>query len=174
MKSLKFYEFSQNNSGGKFTVDDKLCHRLIIEASSEEEACSIAEDMGVYFNGCEDGIDCECCGDRWHTPIEFNVDRVKEWSISKYKTNDKRMIKEEFEKNCISELKEKYSGFEWLEEPRISRESEKSLYRIEGKLNLRSVEEYAQMLANEYGWTSPDCRIFYKNKKVKEVFSKKW
>lgn len=27
-----FYLFSQNNSGGSFIVNDKVCHRLFIEA----------------------------------------------------------------------------------------------------------------------------------------------
>jgi hypothetical protein len=30
-----FYEFSQNNSGGSFDVNDKLCHVMIIEADTE-------------------------------------------------------------------------------------------------------------------------------------------
>ena len=32
-----FYEFDQNNSGGHFTVNDKVCHRLFIEAEIEIE-----------------------------------------------------------------------------------------------------------------------------------------
>ena len=39
--SLKFYEFSQNNSGGSFTVTKDLCHRLFIEAKNEDEAIRI-------------------------------------------------------------------------------------------------------------------------------------
>lgn len=64
----KFYEFDQNNSGGYFVEDDKLCHRLFIEATTLEEAIDKVEGLGVYFNGCEDGIDCSCCGDRWYEP----------------------------------------------------------------------------------------------------------
>ena len=36
-----FYEISQNNSGGHFDVNDKLYHRLIIEADSAEKAAVI-------------------------------------------------------------------------------------------------------------------------------------
>lgn len=66
----KFYEFSQNNSGGRFVADEKLCHRLFIEASSIEEAIRIAEGLGVYFGGVASGTDCECCGDRWSEPFD--------------------------------------------------------------------------------------------------------
>lgn len=63
-KKTKFYSFGQNNSGG-FWKDPAI--QLIIEASSYSEAEKIAYDYGVYFNGCDEGIDCECCGDRWST-----------------------------------------------------------------------------------------------------------
>ena|SRR5690606_27994012 len=66
----KFYEYDQTNSGGSFDVDNKLCHRVYIEADDIEEANNIAEELGIYFNGCEKGLDCDCCGDRWHEPYE--------------------------------------------------------------------------------------------------------
>ena len=62
---MNFFEFDQNNSGGSFDVDDKICHRLFIEAESSEEATEIAESLGCYWDGCAQGIDCNCCGDRW-------------------------------------------------------------------------------------------------------------
>lgn len=59
-----FYEFRQNNSGGSL-VDNLLA--VIVEADSAAEANSIAEDRTpVYFNGCDEGMDCPCCGDRWY------------------------------------------------------------------------------------------------------------
>ena len=61
-----FYEFDQNNSGGHFVVDDKLCHRLFIEADTREEATEKAEELGCYWDGVDKGIDCPCCGDRWY------------------------------------------------------------------------------------------------------------
>lgn len=40
-----FYQFDQNNFFGYFEVDDKVCHRLFIEADSAEEAMSKAEEQ---------------------------------------------------------------------------------------------------------------------------------
>ena len=62
-----FYHFNQNNSGGRWQIDGKLCHHVIIEAANATEANGLAEELGIYFNGVEDGCDCECCGDRWHS-----------------------------------------------------------------------------------------------------------
>lgn len=63
---MKFYLFDQNNSGGNFTVDNELSSIVFIEAENAEEANSIAEAIGIYFDGCMKGIDCSCCGDRWY------------------------------------------------------------------------------------------------------------
>lgn len=67
---MAYWTFDQNNSGGSFVFDERrgLTHYVVIEADSREEAISRAEDIGIYFNGCSDGRDCSCCGDRWHTP----------------------------------------------------------------------------------------------------------
>ncbi len=58
-----FYRFDQNNSGGFYKKD--LPEYLIIEADTPEEANLLAENIGIYFNGVLDGVDCPCCGDRW-------------------------------------------------------------------------------------------------------------
>lgn len=63
-----FYTFIQNNPGGTFTRTKDLNNIVIIESSSFREAIDIAESKGVYFNGCNLGIDCDCCGDRWSVP----------------------------------------------------------------------------------------------------------
>ena len=60
-----FYTYSQNNSGGSFVNDDKVCHYVIVEADNSKDANDIAEYNGIYFNGCDDDIDCPCCGARW-------------------------------------------------------------------------------------------------------------
>lgn len=62
-----FYEYNQNNSGGSFFSDDLrgISHIVIIEADSPNQADAKAEDIGLYFNGCDSGMDCDCCGDRW-------------------------------------------------------------------------------------------------------------
>lgn len=66
--ATKWYTFSQNNSGGGFDVDEDsgIGYAVIVEAESSGEASDRAEKIGLYFNGVEDGMDCECCGDRWH------------------------------------------------------------------------------------------------------------
>ena len=111
-----WFNFDQNNSGGSFTVDDQLCHRLFIEADSQEKAEEKAFDMGVYYDGCSDGTDCPCCGDRWYSPDE--VELPAKFDDEVYET----------------------------------------------------IEAYAQNLADRYGWTKPDCRIFYADGRVVEIF----
>lgn len=115
-----FYEFSQNNSGGSFDVTDTVCHRVFIEADNFKDALAKAQDLGIYFNGCERGRDCDCCGDRW-SDYEDSVDLPMEY----------------------------------------------------GDKTFTTVEEYAQYLANHYGWTTPDARIFYKDGNIKEIFKEK-
>jgi hypothetical protein len=61
-----FYTFNQNNSGGRFIRNSDIDHYVVIEAENEDEATEKATDIGIYFNGCETGHDCECCGDRWY------------------------------------------------------------------------------------------------------------
>lgn len=115
---MKWFEYTQNNSGGSFVEDDKLCHRLFIEAKYATEAEFIATGMGVYFNGCEDDRDCSCCGDRW------------------YRVDDSDALD----------------------------------FPIEfGGIVMNNIEEYAQHLADEWGWSTIDGRIFYKDGTVKDV-----
>lgn len=66
----KFFTFSQNNSGGSFEYDERagITHYVIIEAFDIKHAMSRAESIGLYFDGVEKGMDCDCCGDRWHAP----------------------------------------------------------------------------------------------------------
>ena len=65
---MKFYTFNQNNSGGRFDFfpNKGISQHVIIEASSADDANDRAERIGLYFDGCEVGLDCSCCGDRWH------------------------------------------------------------------------------------------------------------
>jgi hypothetical protein len=64
-EEVMFYTYRQNNSGGRFTINDSVGVIVIVEADSAEEANSRSEDIGIYFYGCTNGIDCSCCGDRW-------------------------------------------------------------------------------------------------------------
>lgn len=60
---MAFFQFRQNNSGGAFEGD---YIRYIIEADSAEAANNRAiRETEIYFNGVDNGSDCECCGDRW-------------------------------------------------------------------------------------------------------------
>lgn len=67
---MTWYNFSQNNSGGRFDIDDEIGigPQVWIEADDENRAVQKALSLGVYFNGVHDGMDCPCCGDRWHYP----------------------------------------------------------------------------------------------------------
>lgn len=56
-----FYTFRQNNSRGQWIGPVLVC----VECDSLNEANEIAVWHGVYFDGCAEGRDCECCGDRW-------------------------------------------------------------------------------------------------------------
>ena len=154
-----FFEFTQNNSGGSFQVDDKICHRLIIEADSEREATWKAEELGVYFNGCENGQDCPCCGDRWYGCNEL-VFPLKYSSFGK-------STAEEFSKKYNAEIFK--VEFEKGKKPWIDyKTKEPSEYGI----IFSSPENYGQYLADEYGWTLPDVRIFYKEGDVIEITGK--
>ena len=64
----KFYTFIQNNSGGSFNISktEGICETVIIEAIDADEANHRAENIGLYFDGCENDMDCDCCGDRWY------------------------------------------------------------------------------------------------------------
>lgn len=64
-KTYEWYEFDQNNSGGSFIQNDDVANRVLIQAASVKEANVKAEDIGIYFDGCRYGRDCDCCGDRW-------------------------------------------------------------------------------------------------------------
>jgi hypothetical protein len=65
-ESSKFYEFRQNNTGGRFYYSDTLGETVVVEAYSPGDANTRFEAIGGYFNGCSDGSDCSCCGDRWY------------------------------------------------------------------------------------------------------------
>lgn len=70
---MKFYTYYQNNTGGRFKINDRVAKYVIVEAESPEKANEIATRIGIYFNGVEEDIDCPCCGDRWH-PAYFGED----------------------------------------------------------------------------------------------------
>ena len=81
-RKARYFHFSQNNSGGSFIIDDDVAQHVIVQAYSAKDANQIAENIGIYFNGCDTGADCDCCGDRWseqwmneegdETPLIYN------------------------------------------------------------------------------------------------------
>jgi len=61
--NMKWFTFSQNNSGGYFHGP----RHVVVQAVNAAMANAAAESFaGVYFDGCSwRGLDCQCCGDRW-------------------------------------------------------------------------------------------------------------
>jgi hypothetical protein len=167
---LKFYEYSQNNTGGSFITDDKLCHRLFIEANSSTEADEIAEGLGCYWNGVDEGSDCPCCGDRWHSGYVVDISSMTKEKNSTYPV-ELWIDRKNSDSDPVADLKARYSNLEWDKEPELKEKYGSSI--IEGVVKLNSIEDYAQIMADQYGWTSPDSRIFYHDGKVKEIFSAK-
>jgi hypothetical protein len=153
-KQTFFFEFSQNNSGGHWDVNDKLTHRLYIESHSEKEATRFAEDLGVYFNGCEDGMDCECCGDRWYGCTQLEVPHV-------------------YGLFTLDEANELASTYECEIRPAIKwKPSGKRTHEV----LFQNVESYVKFMVDKWGYDfkdKPDSRIFYLNGDVLEVFGKR-
>lgn len=84
---MKFYMFSQNNSGGSFIINKDVAELVAIEAENAKEANKRAEEIGIYFDGVDEGSDCDCCGDRWSRAcdLEEGVDPFNYTSWSKKK-----------------------------------------------------------------------------------------
>ena len=68
---MKFFTFSQNNSGGVFADPAQY---VIVQADDAFHANVIAVTIGLYFHGVSKGRDCDCCGDRWHTCCDTDGD----------------------------------------------------------------------------------------------------
>lgn len=77
-----WYHYRQNNSGGSFDIvpEEGIGPHLYIEAKHSEQADQLAMDLGLYFEGVEAGLDCDCCGDRWEE-VYYGEDKI---DISKY------------------------------------------------------------------------------------------
>lgn len=73
---MPFFHFSQNNSGGSFdfSESDGITHHVVIEAKDAEDANITAIGKGLYFDGCDSGQDCSCCGDRWYRTSDDGSD----------------------------------------------------------------------------------------------------
>lgn len=57
---LKWFHYSQNNSGGYFIENDEVSEDLFVQAEdanqANKKAFEVTEDYSKY---------CECCGERW-------------------------------------------------------------------------------------------------------------
>lgn len=75
---MAFYEYSQNNSGGSFVVDNirGIARTVIVEADDAREADYRAERAGVYFDST---YDCSCCGSRWTSADYWGADKGEEY-----------------------------------------------------------------------------------------------
>jgi hypothetical protein len=62
---MPFFHFDQNNSGGGYDADENVAQLVVIEAPNANAANIIAQEIGIYFDGIDNGMDCECCGNRW-------------------------------------------------------------------------------------------------------------
>jgi hypothetical protein len=92
---MPFYTFNQNNSGGSFDHDPNagIGYCVCVEAANETDANQRAEQIGLYFNGCDSGMDCDCCGDRWYeqwreegdeTPTLYGKPLTGGWGLPSY------------------------------------------------------------------------------------------
>ena len=62
MTSMKWFHYSQNNSGGYWVGP----RHVVVKAVNAGMADATAEIFaGVYCDGCSRRFDCRCCGDRW-------------------------------------------------------------------------------------------------------------
>lgn len=153
----KFYEFSQNNSGGRFDVDENVCRKVIIEAIDASHAQGIFEPMIENQSGS-----CPCCGDRWssYDPDEVELSKWKEGGYpvgvySHYKDAEERWFA-------------LYGELPRLVEP--AWETRYSFREFVGKIYFEDIEQYCQFMANAYGWTVPDVRIHFLDGTKKEIF----
>lgn len=61
---LKWFRFSQNNSGGYFVENENVCEEVFVQARNAAEAIAKAETF------CDNSDSCRCCGDRWSFWVE--------------------------------------------------------------------------------------------------------
>lgn len=98
VQTAKFYTYDQNNSGGSFTHDEHagIGYLVVVEAYSASHADTLAEEIGLYFDGA---YDCPCCGNRWSEawkdegtdeptsygrPLDLSGEGQLQWGIPSY------------------------------------------------------------------------------------------
>lgn len=150
-KDFAWYEYDQNNSGGSFDDNEDVCVSVYIEASSLEEANAFADSLGIYFNGCDTGMDCSCCGDRWHEP----------WDNITFPYRYSSLSLEEAEKTGIE-----YKPTNWVQAG--TDKPDPNRY----DLIFHSIGEYATYLLNKDSFGFRTKIYLYDRKRVKKVISK--
>lgn len=143
-----YYEFRQNNSGGHFLEDDNVSIMVIIEACCFAEAKEKAEEIGIYFDGVQKGMDCPCCGDRW-----------SEWSewqdIVKLPTDESIYIRNDTEKERVQAR---------LEAIGISSAVSENGKRLEFRVD--NIEQYGEVFAMDDMWgQNSSCILHLKDGK---------
>ncbi len=141
------------------------------QIKSESEADSIAEDLGCYWDGVNEGSDCPCCGDRWYGGHEVELMAMSTEKDGSYPVEEWVDRKKSTPEEALETLRSRYSEFEWIKEPSLGDKYGSPI--IEGVVKLNTIEDYAQVMADQYGWTYPDARIFYRDGTIKEIFSYK-
>lgn len=96
-----FYHYSQNNSGGSFHFDKAagITVHVVVEADSAQEADTIAEHIGLYFDGSND---CECCGARWDSAVDYGDCGKPQPSV--------------YDKVLGQKVTDKYGSIAWMKE----------------------------------------------------------
>ena len=68
-----------------------------------------------------------------------------------------------------AEWNKKYGHYEIIERPKFVNDYGRT---YKGRIKIKNIEEYAQFMADSYGWTAPDARIYYRDGTVKEIFKR--
>ncbi len=68
---LRWYRYTQNNSGGYF---QEPAQEIVVQAISEDEALVISERHGRDENASY----CRCCGERWSSYCDEDTDEKPE------------------------------------------------------------------------------------------------
>lgn len=70
---FRYYDYSQNNSGGRFVRSENLGDHVLIAAVDHNDANERLKQLGGYFDGVDSGSDCGCCGDRWYAKDSYDM-----------------------------------------------------------------------------------------------------
>lgn len=149
----QFYEFRQNNSGGYFDVNKNVSTLVVIEATSEQDAIDRLQPL------IEDqSPSCSCCGDRWsnyNTQIELKKLKTSGIRMSVYVN---RHV-DDHEERLMDIIKAFNHSV-----PTLIRHSWGT--EFSALVFPQTIEEYCQLMANNYGRSSEYCTIHYINGEI--------